>query len=325
MAEWWDNDPCVSLGLTSNQWYHLVFVYSYDGNRHIDWYKNGVPQTRGNGGTNSAYAWTTLTFGSLNGEVCYSGMLDEIRVSACARSTNWVWAEYMIMASNTVFNNYGAMTEPNAPAIRNQPVAAVTTNSATFNGLLASAGSSACTVCVLWGEEDGAVTGAWAHTNQWRVGAWGNDTRPSTNISLTPDRICYYTFGASNATTNVVAADPVSFLAGAVGVKTSRRESSEDQTASFVIYRPATATNGVLAVNFTLGGTGESGRDYDPIVSPAVIPPGASEVRLPVVPSFSFGDTRPKMVTLSIAPGGYVIGVQNNATILTRPPKEHGE
>ncbi|MBM4142454.1 MAG: hypothetical protein FJ225_02500 [Lentisphaerae bacterium] len=180
----------------------------------------------------------------------------------------------------------------------------------------------ATTVYVLWGEENGAATGAWAHTNRWKEGAWKNDSRPATNISLTPDRMYYYTFGVADAKTNVVAADPVSLLSGAVGVKASRRESSEDKPADFVIFRPATATDGALAVNFTLGGTGGNDRDYDLIESPVVIPAGASEARLTVVPSFRFGDQVPKSVTLSIAPGNYVIGVQSNASILTRAPKE---
>jgi hypothetical protein len=205
-------------------------------------------------------------------------------------------------------------------SIANAPVTKVTTSGATINGCLVNTGVIAATVYVLWGEENGAATGAWAHTNRWKEEFWKDDSRPATNITLTPDRMYYYTFGVADAKTNMVAADPVSFLAGAVGVKTSRRESSEDKPADFVIFRPATATNGTLAVNFTPGGTGNSGRDYDPLESPAVIPAGASEVRLPVVPSFSFGDTRPKFVTLSIAPGGYVIGAQSNATILTRTP-----
>ena len=219
--------------------------------------------------------------------------------------------------SGVVIVRYVALT-----GIANAPVTDVKTGGATFNSWLVNTGALATTVYVLWGEENGAATGAWSHTNQWREGAWKNDTRPATNISLTPDRMYYYTFGVADARTSVVAGDPVSFLAGEVGVRTSWRESSEDKPADFVIFRPATATNGALAVNFALGGTGSSGRDYDPLESPVVIPAGASEVRLPVVPNFRFGDRLPKSVTLTIAPGRYAIGMQSNATILTRAPKE---
>jgi hypothetical protein len=39
----------------------------------------------------------------------FTGSLDEVRFSTVVRSANWVWAEYVNIASNTVFNNYGAM------------------------------------------------------------------------------------------------------------------------------------------------------------------------------------------------------------------------
>ena len=36
-----------------------------------------------------------------------AGSLDEVRISSGARSADWVWAEWMNMASNAVFNAYG--------------------------------------------------------------------------------------------------------------------------------------------------------------------------------------------------------------------------
>jgi hypothetical protein len=207
---------------------------------------------------------------------------------------------------------------PAVAAIVNAAATDVTTGGATFNGWLVSTGAWATTVYVLWGEENGAATGRWAHTNWWKAGDWKSDTHPATNISLAPNRMYHYTFGAANATTNVAADAPVSFLTGAVGVKTSKRESSESSPADFIIFRPATATSGALAVNYTLAGTAINGRDYDRLDSPAIIPAGASEARLPVVPGFNFGDTRAKVVSLTIAPGAYAAGMQSNATIGTR-------
>ena len=97
--------------------------------------------------------------------------------------------------------------------IQNSPATSVTTNSATFNGLLTSTGSSACAVCVYWGTD----ANAWANTNWFNGGAvndaWTNNTPFSTNISLSPKTTYYYTYAASNATTNVVAGAPVSVMA----------------------------------------------------------------------------------------------------------------
>jgi hypothetical protein len=68
-------------------------------------------------------------------------------------------------------------------------------------------------VCGLWGETNGGQTWSWDHTNWWDAGVWGADSYPSTNITgLTGGKTYYYTFGATNATTNGVAWLPVSFV-----------------------------------------------------------------------------------------------------------------
>jgi len=66
------------------------------------------------------------------------------------------------------------------------------------------------------------------------------------------------------------------------------------------------------------GGTGINDRDYDRLASPVLIPAGAAEVQLPVIPSFNLGAKQPKTVELSIAPGAYVMGISSTASILTR-------
>jgi hypothetical protein len=50
-----------------------------------------------------------------DGNIYWDGLLDEVRISANARSADWVYAEYLTMASNTVFNNYGAMVKQPTP------------------------------------------------------------------------------------------------------------------------------------------------------------------------------------------------------------------
>ena len=104
----------------------------------------------------------------------------------------------------------------------------------------------------------------------------------------------------------------------AVDVKTTGRESTEERPAAFVISRPANVTNGPLDVYFTLGGTGVNGTDYEPLESPVVIPAGAASVKLTVTPRFNTGDQQPKSVELTLAPGGYTLGVNRSARILTR-------
>ena len=39
-----------------------------------------------------------------------NGRLDEVRVSSVARSSNWLWATWQNIASNSTFNSYGPAT-----------------------------------------------------------------------------------------------------------------------------------------------------------------------------------------------------------------------
>jgi len=60
----------------------------------------------------------TLTWGGFrigNTALSVNGIVDEMRISSVARSTNWVWAEYQNMANNTSFNGYGAVEKQAAP------------------------------------------------------------------------------------------------------------------------------------------------------------------------------------------------------------------
>jgi hypothetical protein len=202
----------VGSGLNNGVWHHVVFsLRSGNGTISVDGSVGGTGITY----TETAIGGAVIIGGRYSRDLYrLTGDLDEVRISTVARSSNWVWACYLNQASNTVFNNYGAMTAAAAPGtliIANRPVTSLTTNSATFNGTLTSTGSSACAVCVYWG----ADTNAWANTNWFNGGAvnvdWTNNTPFSTNIiGLSPMTTYYYTYGASNATTNVVASGPVS-------------------------------------------------------------------------------------------------------------------
>ena len=82
---------------------------------------------------NGVQAWSTpasaslanqpnlpTTFGGspLDGAYPLDGLLDEARLSYAGRSPNWVYAEYLNMASNTVFSLYGPVTIQDANGMR---------------------------------------------------------------------------------------------------------------------------------------------------------------------------------------------------------------
>ncbi|MFZ4397527.1 MAG: glycine-rich domain-containing protein, partial [Kiritimatiellia bacterium] len=161
------------------------------------------------------------------------------------------------------------MTDPNAPIIQNQPVANVTTTSASFNGLLVRTGTTACAVCVLWGEQDGGNTWNWAHTN-WFFGgkatpALGNGLALKTNITtgIGKNKVYWYTYAAMNATSKEVASPSKSFFSGPVQVEaTVDNAQYTTRNGVFTISRPPGCTNTAVTVAYTLSGTATNGTHY---------------------------------------------------------------
>ena len=261
----------------------------------------------------------------------FGGSIDELRLAAAERSSNYVWACWFNQASNTLFNTYGAMQAQSGgsggPDIRNQPVSSVTTNGATFNGWLASTGTSATAVCVFWGEQNGAVSGAWAYTNWFDGTAWTNNSYPSTNMTLSPDKTYYYTFGASNATTNAVAS-PIKFLiTGGVTVQaTDNQAQYPGNTAVFTITRPSTATNEELTVNYTMSGSAGNGTDYVSLPGSVSISAGQSSATVTLTARADL-DTTNEQAVLTLTGGGnynYPVGAPGSASITILPMKPTG-
>ncbi len=207
---------------------------------------------------------------------------------------------------------------PDKPLIQNAGVTNLTSKSAMVRGNITWAGAAASTVIVYHGPSDGGTNPQdWA--NELRLpGLRRAGPFEATIAHSASNRVWCYRLCA----TNQYGASWSDFTGGLtlskVDVSVTRRESTEEKPAAFVISRPATAGNGPLDVYFTLSGTGINGRDYDRIDSPVVIPSGAKEIRLIVTPRFNLGDQENKVVELTLATGGYTLGVQKSARILMR-------
>jgi hypothetical protein len=256
----------------------------------------------------------------------YAGILDEVRISPVNFSSNWVWACYLNQASNAFFNGYGTVqtvtSGSDSPAVRNDPVTSVTTNSAMFNGTLTSTGSSACAVSVYWGTN----ASAWANTNWFNGGAvdpaWTNNTPFSTNVAsgLNPNTLYYYTYAASNAAGTVAAGSPVAFITGEITVQATDASAAEwpQDPCTFTFYRPDWSTGVALTAYYTVGGTASNGVDYSSsnLTGSLTFPVGVSNVAITVAPYNDEDFTEPATdtVAVALAPGGYVIGSANSAT-----------
>ena len=141
----------------------------------------------------------------------FSGSVDEVRIEGVARSSNWVWACYMNMASNSFFNTPSAAL-PLWP-IANLAPTSITTNSATLNASLSTPFTNYAAT-VFWGATNGGTNvGAWTYGAP--VGSWTNVAL--TNIAyqasgLSAGTKYYYAFQLTNATTNVWATPSWQFL-----------------------------------------------------------------------------------------------------------------
>ena len=129
----------------------------------------------------------------------FPGKIDEFRVESVTRSSNWIHACYMNMASNSVFNSYGEPEYQGAPIVTN--LVAVSENEfMTLNGYLISTGMDAnVSAAVFWGTNDaGRQAEGWTYTNRIP----GIVAEGPLSADITPDKVgqlYYFRFSASNS------------------------------------------------------------------------------------------------------------------------------
>jgi hypothetical protein len=238
------------------------------------------------------------------------------------QNQDWMAAATDLAGSPRIFHDIVDMgayeTWPVVPMLRSAGVSKLTDKTATVRCNITWLGADEAALFLCHGLDDGGTNRqAWA--NEVRLlGPIGVGFHDVDITHAASNRTWCYRWFATNVNGAVCADSSGGLMLGAVEVRVTRRESTEEKPAAFVITRPAASVNGPLDVYFTLGGTGVNGTDYDRIESPAVIPAGAVEVRLPVVPNFSTDERQSKGVELTLAPGGYAIGVNNKASIVTK-------
>ncbi len=203
-----DNIVACADSVPDGSFQHMMATHSGTNN---NFYINGSLQS-------SVYPDNNYYFGHPYciglGYSSFAGSIDEVRIEGVARSSNWVWACYMNMASNSFFNTPSPVTSfwLSAP-IANLAPTGITTNSATLNAAM-SVPVTNYAVTVYWGTTNGGTNaGAW--TNSASVGSWTNVAL--TNIAyqvsgLSPGTKYYYAFRATNASTNVWATPSWQFL-----------------------------------------------------------------------------------------------------------------
>jgi len=160
-----DGTTITAGALSLGQWQHVAATY--DGS-FIRLYVNGV-QTGSTPKTGNLQATTrNVRIGGRDtsslGEYYY-GALDEVRVSAVARSADWIRAEQDTVAANASFCTYGTVEfiRPTLPLVTNpQGATNILTTTATLTGMLQSTGGDPTTVWFCWGNaEAGTSFASW--------------------------------------------------------------------------------------------------------------------------------------------------------------------
>ncbi len=195
-----DTTTVTAGTLTVGQWQHVAATY--DGS-YIRLFVNGVltgstPKT-GNLQATSRNARIGGRDTSPLGEY-FNGALDEVRISAVARSANWIQAERDTVA-NAGFCNFGAVlpTQPNLPMVTNSLGATnLLATSATLAGTVVSIGAAPSSVWLCWGDTDaGTNVDGWTHSVALGARGTGSFTTPVTGLN--PQTPYYYRCRAANS------------------------------------------------------------------------------------------------------------------------------
>gem|GEM_PF-2101006 len=111
---WWKSSPGIdttnSTDLADGAWHYFAAVHDGGAARlYVDGVQAAVDATPGTVSTPTA----AVFFGNEDGTTRFhKGPLDEMRLSNVARSSNWVWAVYQNIASNSAFASFSSVTGP---------------------------------------------------------------------------------------------------------------------------------------------------------------------------------------------------------------------
>ena len=306
-----------AAAVPDGQWVHVAYQRA---GTNAFYYINGVRVARvaplpvnaggsfqiGAGGA----SWNTYRF---------DGRLDEVRVDAAARSSNWLWAAWFQAVSNSAFLSFGAAEPQTRPWLSAAAPTNVTPAGACFNAALLSTGASATAVTLYWGAADGGTDGAaWAGTNAFPGHTESAFPAAYTKaLALDPGAWYFHRFRAVNAFGEHWAPSGEPVMAGEVTLQVEDAIGSETGKPVLVsLLRPGWSTNLPLTVAYSLGGSAVNGADFSNLAGRITFPAGASQVALRLAPTNDFVYEGSEGVTLALEPGPYALGASNAASLL---------
>ena len=302
--------------IKTSQWIHLAHVRDQADPWLLRWYVNGqqvsaIPTAY----TNTVKASTrALTLGK-GYSSCFNGLLDEVRVSTAAYSSNRIWACWANTVDPLAFQTATPL-ESSLPLVTIEPVADIAATSAWLGGALVSTGSSDTAVSLYWGTSSGGTEpAAWTYSNTWAApqtpGALGFSAS-----NLTADDTWYYRWSATNDA-GIVWSRVENFITGELTISVASNAFEQTLTpGAFTVARPATATNEPLTVAYAvMDSSAQPGVDYVPLSGSVTIPAGEASAAIPVVPLKNYALSADTTVQVFLTGAAAILGAASNATL----------
>jgi len=148
--------------LSVNQWAHVAIIRDLT-DMQMTWVKNGSLTDQAVASYGAAVAGSATAYIG-NGYLTdnYRGLMDEVRISNVARTTNWLYATWLNMASNDAF--FGSETVITNVTVQNLVATGVGVTNATLRGQVMSVGGAEDPdVFIFWSTNDFGIvsTGDW--------------------------------------------------------------------------------------------------------------------------------------------------------------------
>ncbi|NQT91293.1 MAG: hypothetical protein HQ559_00925, partial [Lentisphaerae bacterium] len=201
--------------------------------------------------------------------------------------------------------------------LMHQPATNAGTSTATLDGYLNCKSPDDPAVYVCWGLSNGGTdTGSWDN-----VGSFGTLTDVgalATNLDgqVTTDRTYFFRLYGTNATHDYWSEPVETFLTGEIWLDPVDTNASESplSSATCVVRRAESATNGPLVVYYDIGGTAEMGVDYENLSGVVTILTEQASADIVVDPIYD-GSPDEETVTLTLLTrrGSYGIHSTSNA------------
>lgn len=104
-------------GIETGRWYHCTTTYAPAGSNNWKLHLDGrrVAERTRTGSVGHLTEKNAFGGNTVGTDRWFDGLIDEVRISAVTRSSNWVWASWYSVVSNRVFTEYGPVRSP-APA-----------------------------------------------------------------------------------------------------------------------------------------------------------------------------------------------------------------